>query len=45
MIWSSVAIDYSAGVTRGKNNTAVPNKIGCYVMTIEESKQVMREKQ
>lgn len=40
MIYSSVAIDYSAGVDYAVDGTIKPRKIGCYVYTIEECEQI-----
>jgi hypothetical protein len=38
MIWSKVAIDYSAGTYNHPDGTIRANKIGCWVMTVEEAK-------
>jgi len=44
MIWSDVAIDYSAGFTKSEEGTLKPNKIGTYVMTAEESRACLRRR-
>jgi hypothetical protein len=36
MIYSPYAIDYSKGVTIRPNGTLKANKIGCFVLTLQE---------
>ncbi len=44
MIYSKEAIDYSAGFTITKEGTLKPNKIGTFVMTIEEGWECLRKR-
>lgn len=45
MIWNPEAIDYSAGVDFMPDGTIKPRKIGCYVFTIEEAQEIMKERE
>ena len=42
MIWSSKAADYSEGTTLQPDGTLNPNKIGCYVLTLEEVDEILK---
>lgn len=45
MIWSSVAINYSKGVTKDlKTKTNIPNSIGTWVLSLDECREIIKER-
>lgn len=41
-VWSDVAIDYDAGLIKGKDGCLKPKKIGCYVRSMEYSRRIAK---
>jgi hypothetical protein len=43
-VWNPDALDYDSGVYKSDIGTIRTNKIGCWVMTIEEAKKARLER-
>ena len=41
MIYSKYAIDYSKGFIKHEDGTLHPNKIGCWILTSKECKEIL----